>query len=216
MKAKDHIVFVVDDDPGMCEALAELLSSLNFHVIVFRSALEYLRAVRPNLPACLILDLQLPDINGLDLQRQLAGRDDPPIVFITGHGDIPSSVRAIKAGAIDFLPKPFAREQLLQAVNEALAQDTKIRVERLEIAQLTRRFSLLTPRERDVLPWLVGGFLNKQAAPELGISEVTFQIHRGQIMRKMAAGSLAELVRMAERLEIPFPSREPASHMKLL
>jgi FixJ family two-component response regulator len=110
VKAKDHVVFVVDDDPRICEALSELLSSLSFHVIVFRSALEYLRAARPDLPACLILDVQLPDINGLDLQGQLSGRDDPPIVFITGHGDIPSSVRAIRAGAIDFLPKPLTRD----------------------------------------------------------------------------------------------------------
>jgi FixJ family two-component response regulator len=205
MIAKDHTVFVVDDDPRICEALSELLASMDHHVVVFRSALEYLRSPKPDLPTCLILDVQLPDTNGLDLQRQLSGEDHPPIVFITGYGDIPSSVRAMKAGAIDFLPKPFAREHLLRAVTEALDQDAKARLQRAELAQLKQRFALLTRRESEVLPWLVAGFLNKQAAAELGISEVTFQIHRGQVMRKMAAGSLAELVRMAGKLEIPLP-----------
>jgi FixJ family two-component response regulator len=205
MIAKDHAVFVVDDDPRICEALSELLSSMDHHVVVFRSASEYLRSPKPDLPTCLILDVQLPDTNGLDLQRQLSGGDHPPIVFITGYGDIPSSVRAMKAGAIDFLPKPFAREHLLRAVTEALDRDAKARLLRAELAQLKRRFALLTRRESEVLPWLVAGFLNKQAAAELGISEVTFQIHRGQVMRKMAAGSLAELVRMAGKLEIPLP-----------
>jgi FixJ family two-component response regulator len=205
MIAKDHTIFVVDDDPRICEALSELLSSMDHHVVVFRSASEYLRSPKPDLPTCLILDVQLPDTNGLDLQRQLSGGDHPPIVFITGYGDIPSSVRAMKAGAIDFLPKPFAREHLLRAVTEALDRDAKARVQRAEVAQLKQRFSLLTRRESEVLPWLVAGFLNKQAAAELGISEVTFQIHRGQVMRKMAAGSLAELVRMAGKLEIPLP-----------
>jgi FixJ family two-component response regulator len=205
MIAKDHTVFVVDDDPRICEALSELLSSMDHHVVVFRSASEYLRSPKPDLPTCLILDVQLPDTNGLDLQMQLSGEDHPPIVFITGYGDIPSTVRAMKAGAIDFLPKPFAREHLLRAVTEALDRDAKARVQRAEVAQLRQRFALLTRRESEVLPWLVAGFLNKQAAAELGISEVTFQIHRGQVMRKMAAGSLAELVRMAAKLEIPLP-----------
>ena len=205
MIAKDHTIFVVDDDPRICEALSELLSSMDHHVVVFRSASEYLHFPKPDLPTCLILDVQLPDTNGLDLQRQLSGEDHPPIVFITGYGDIPSSVRAMKAGAIDFLPKPFAREHLLRAVTEALDQDAKARLQRAELAQLKQRFALLTRRESEVLPWLVAGFLNKQAAAELGISEVTFQIHRGQVMRKMAAGSLAELVRMAGKLEIPLP-----------
>jgi FixJ family two-component response regulator len=206
MNARDHTIFVVDDDPRICEAVSELLSSMDHHVVVFQSASEYLRSPRPDLPTCLILDVQLPDTNGLDLQGQLSGGDHPPIVFITGYGDIPSSVRAMKAGAVDFLPKPFAREHLLRAVTEALDQDTKFRLQRAELALLERRFALLTRREREVLPWLVAGFLNKQAAAELGISEVTFQIHRGQVMRKMEAGSLAELVRMAGKLEIPLPS----------
>jgi FixJ family two-component response regulator len=206
MNARDHTIFVVDDDPRICEAVSELLSSMDHHVVVFQSASEYLRSPRPDLPTCLILDVQLPDTNGLDLQGQLSGGDHPPIVFITGYGDIPSSVRAMKAGAVDFLPKPFAREHLLRAVTEALDQDTKVRLQRAELALLERRFALLTRREREVLPWLVAGFLNKQAAAELGISEVTFQIHRGQVMRKMEAGSFAELVRMAGKLEIPLPS----------
>jgi FixJ family two-component response regulator len=205
MIEKNHTVFVVDDDPRICEALSELLSSMDHHVVVFRSASDYLRSPKPDLPTCLILDVQLPDTNGLDLQRQLSGEDHPPIVFITGYGDIPSSVRAMKAGAIDFLPKPFAREHLLRAVTEALDRDSKARLQRAELAQLKRRFALLTRRESEVLPWLVAGFLNKQAAAELGISEVTFQIHRGQVMRKMAAGSFAELVRMAGKLEILLP-----------
>jgi FixJ family two-component response regulator len=205
MIAKDHTIFVVDDDPRICEAISELLSSMDHHVVVFRSASEYLRSPKPDLPTCLILDVQLPDANGLDLQRQLSGEDHPPIVFITGYGDIPSSVRAMKAGAIDFLPKPFAREHLLRAVTEALDRDAKARLQRAEVAQLKQRCALLTRRESEVLPWLVAGFLNKQAAAELGISEVTFQIHRGQVMRKMAARSLAELVRMAGKLKIPLP-----------
>src|SRR3984957_11546046 len=135
MIAKDHTVFVVDDDPRIREALSELLSSMDHHVVVFRSAAEYLRSPKPDLPTCLILDMQLPDTNGLDLQRQLSGEDGPAIVFITGYGDIPSSVRAMKAGAIDFLPKPFAREQLLRAVTEALDRDAKARLQRAEFAQ---------------------------------------------------------------------------------
>jgi FixJ family two-component response regulator len=205
MIAKDHTIFVVDDDPRICEALSELLSSMDHHVVVFRTASEYLRFPKPDVPTCLILDVQLPDTSGLDLQRQLSGEDHPPIVFITGYGDIPSSVRAMKAGAIDFLPKPFAREHLLRAVTEALDRDANTRLQRAEFAQLKQRFALLTRRESEVLPWLVAGFLNKQAAAELGISEITFQIHRGQVMRKMAAGSFAELVRMAGKLEIPLP-----------
>jgi len=210
MNSKDHMVFVVDDDPRVGEALSELLSSLDFRVAVFSSAREYIEFPKPDVPACLILDVRLPDVNGLDLQRQLTDRCHPPIVFITGHGDIPSTVRAMKAGAVDFLPKPFGREQLLHAIKEALVRDTRLRLDRTQVDQLKERFSRLTPRERDVLPLVVAGFLNKQAASQLGISETTFQIHRGQIMRKMAATSLAELVRMAVRLEIAIPSSESA------
>jgi len=206
MNAKDHIVFVVDDDPRVGEALSELLVSMNFFVVVFKSAAEYIQFPKPDLPTCLILDIRLPDVNGLDFQGRLADRDRPQIVFITGHGDVPSAVRAMKAGAVDFLPKPFGREQLLCAIKEALARDTQSRLDRIQVNQLKERFSRLTPRERDVLPLVVAGFLNKQAASHLGISETTFQIHRGQIMRKMEAKSLAELVRMAGKLEIAIPS----------
>jgi|SRR6187402_180019 len=210
MDSKDHMVFVVDDDPRVGEALSELLSSLELRVTVFNSANEYIASPKPDVPTCLVLDVQLPDVNGLDLQGQLAHRGHPPIVFITGHGDIPTSVRAMKAGAVDFLPKPFGREQLLRAIEEALVRDTRSRLYRSHIDELKERFSRLTPRERDVLPLVVSGLLNKQAASLLGISETTLQIHRGQIMRKMAAGSLAELVRMAAKLEVVLPSSEPS------
>lgn len=206
MNAKDHIVFVVDDDPRVGEALSELLLSMNFRVVVFTSAAEYIQFPKPDVPTCLILDIRLPDVNGLDFQGRLANRDRPQIVFITGHGDVPSAVRAMKAGAVDFLPKPFGREQLLRAIKEALVRDTQSRLDRVQVNQLKERFSRLTARERDVLPLVVAGLLNKQAASQLGISETTFQIHRGQIMRKMEAKSLAELVRMAGKLEIAIPS----------
>jgi FixJ family two-component response regulator len=199
---QDHIVFVVDDDRGICEALIDLLSSFDLNVVAFGSAAEYVAYPKPDVPACLVLDVELPDANGLDLQSQ-AGQLHPQIVFITGHGDIPKSVRAIKAGAIDFLTKPLKESELIRAIRAAIAQDETARRETAEVAELQRRLSCLTPREREVLPLVVSGFLNKQAAAELGISEITIQIHRGKIMRKMEADSLAELVRMAGRLEIP-------------
>ena len=202
MEPLDHIVFVVDDDRGICDAVADLLSTFDLHVVAFGSAAEYVAYPKPDVPACLVLDVELPDANGLDLQSQ-AGQPHPQIVFITGHGDIPKSVRAIKAGAIDFLTKPLKESELIRAIRAAIAQDETARRERAEVAELHRRLSCLTPREREVLPLVVSGFLNKQAAAELGISEITIQIHRGKIMRKMEADSLAELVRMAGRLEIP-------------
>jgi len=156
---------------------------------------------KPELAACLVLDVELPDINGMDLQQQFAGLDHPPIIFITGRGDVRTSVRAIKAGAVDFLTKPFAEQELLAAVRVALDQDRRGRRERSERADLWKRFSLLTPREREVLPLVVSGLLNKQAAAQLGISEITLQIHRGKIMKKMQAKSLASLVRMAGSLQ---------------
>ena len=203
MSAKDHIVLVVDDDVRMREALHELLTSAELNVVTFGSAAEYLAFARPELPACLVLDVELPDINGLDLQRQIAAEHPAPIVFITGHGDVPRSVRALKAGAVDFLTKPFSESDLLGAIQAALAQDREARQTRLNLAALQQCFSALTPREREVLPLVVSGLLNKQAAGELGISEVTLQIHRGRIMHKMKAESLAELVRMAGTLGIP-------------
>jgi FixJ family two-component response regulator len=195
-------VFIVDDDRRVREALVELLSSFDMPVIAFGSAGEYMAFPKPDVAACLVLDVDLPDINGLDLQSRIA-QDDPHIVFITGHGDIPSSVRAMKTGAVDFLTKPLKEADLMRAVKAALAQSREARRKRAELAELQQRLSSLTPREREVLSLVVSGLLNKQAAAELGISEVTLQIHRGHIMKKMGAGSLAELVRMAGALEIP-------------
>jgi FixJ family two-component response regulator len=203
MTADDHIVFIVDDDERIREALSELLASHGIQATVFRSAGDYMAADKPDVPACLVLDVELPDINGLDLQGQIAESDHPPIVFITGHGDIPSSVRAIKHGAVDFLTKPFSDEDLMAAIRAAITQDRAKRSDRAELAALRQRYLNLTPREREVLPLVVSGLLNKQAAAELGISEVTLQIHRRNVMQKMAAASLADLVRTAERLGIP-------------
>jgi len=200
---QDDIVLVVDDDAGIRAALSSLLSAHNLRVVTFGSAAEYMAYPRPDVPSCLILDVELPDINGLDLQSRTARENHPQIVFITGHGDIPSSVRAMKAGAVDFLTKPFRESDLMRAINAAIAQDREVRRKRAELAELRERFFSLTPREREVMPLVVSGLLNKQAAAKLGISEITLQIHRGNIMRKMEAGSLAELVRMATTLEIP-------------
>lgn len=196
------IVYIVDDDPRMCEALEELLDVTGHSFRSFRSIAEYLRHPRNDLPACLILDVQLPDVSGLDFQKQVEG-DHPPIVFITGYGDIPSSVGAMKRGAVDFLTKPFGDTELLASVDAAIDRDRECRAARSALAELRSRWSALTPRESEVLPLVVSGMLNKQAAAALGISEVTLQIHRSNIMRKMAAGSLADLVRMAEKLRIP-------------
>lgn len=199
----DQIIFVVDDDPGICKALSDLLSSFDLQVVTFSSAAEYIAYPKPDLPACLVLDMELPDINGLDLQSQIADSNPPQIVFVTGHGDIPASVRAMKAGAVDFLTKPFSEADLMRAVRAAITQDREARSKGAELAELRKRHSSLTPRERDVFPLIVSGLLNKQTAAELGISEVTVQIHRGNIMKKMEAESLAELVRIAGVLQVP-------------
>lgn len=203
MTDDDYIVFIVDDDIRIREALVELLASHGIKAFAFASAGEYVNADKPKRPACLILDVELPDINGLDLQKQIAEGEHPPIVFITGHGDIPSTVRAIRHGAVDFLTKPFNDEALMQAIRTAVAQDRKAHAERADLGVLRQRYIELTPREREVLPLVISGLLNKQAAAELGISEVTLQIHRRNVMQKMAAASLADLVRISERLQIP-------------
>ncbi|MGO4675173.1 response regulator transcription factor [Bosea sp. 2YAB26] len=203
MTADDIIVFIVDDDAALREALGELLAANGVPSIPFETAGDYIGADKPDLPACLILDVELPDINGLALQRQIAQGNHPPIVFITGHGDIPSSVAAIKHGAVDFLTKPFSDVALMSAIRAAIAQDLETRAKRGELALLRQRYRELSPREREVLPLVVSGLLNKQAAAALGISEVTLQIHRRNVMQKMSASSLADLVRIAERLEIP-------------
>jgi FixJ family two-component response regulator len=203
MMESDHVIFIVDDDARIREALGDLLESHGMRPRAFGSAGEYVHADKPDVPACLILDVELPDINGLDLQSQIAQHDHPPIVFLTGHGDIPSSVRAIKLGAVDFLTKPFSDTELMAAVRTALKQDRQARSTRAELADVRRRYLDLTPREREVLPLVVSGLLNKQAAAELGVSEVTLEVHRRNVMQKMAAASLADLVRIAEKLEIP-------------
>ncbi|HEX8027761.1 MAG TPA: response regulator [Vicinamibacterales bacterium] len=203
MVSQDQLVLVVDDDRQICEALADLLSTYDLKVVTFGSAAEYLAYARPEVPACLLLDVELPDVNGLDLLGQSSDRPHPQVVFISGHGDIPTSVRAIKSGAMDFLTKPIREADLIRAVQAAIAKDRIAMRERAELGELRRRLSGLTPREGQVLPLVVSGLLNKQAAAELGISEITVQIHRGRIMKKMRAGSLAELVRMAAALEIP-------------
>jgi FixJ family two-component response regulator len=202
-ESENPIVFIVDDDQRIREALSDLLLSFDLRALTFGSAAEYMACPKPDVPSCLVLDVQLPDINGLDLQTQFVPGNRPPIIFITGHGDIPSSVRAIKAGAIDFLTKPFEQADLMRAIRAALEQSRENLHKGAELAELHLRLSALTPREREALPLIVGGLLNKQSAAELGISEVTLQIHRGKVMKKMGAGSLAELVRMATALEIP-------------
>jgi FixJ family two-component response regulator len=202
MSSDSPIVFVVDDDYRVREALSSLINSIGLEVAVFGSAQEFLESEKPDSPACLVLDLELPGASGLDLQQELAAGNSPPIIFITGHGDVSSSVRAMKAGAIEFLPKPFGEQELLRAIDTAIALDRKLRQERSELSELQRHYVLLTPRERQVLPFVVAGLANKQTAGELGTSEITIGVHRGQIMRKMAARSLAELVRMADKLGI--------------
>ena len=202
MNSDNPIVFVVDDDYSVREALSSLITSVGLQVVAFGSAAEFLGYEKPDSPACLVLDLELPDTSGLELQRELAAGDGPPIVFITGHGDITSSVRAMKAGAIEFLPKPFSAQELLQAIDAAIGVDRETRQKRSELTELQKHYGLLTPREREVLPFVVAGFANKQTAAELGTSEITIGVHRGQIMHKMGARSLAELVRMSDRLGI--------------
>ena len=203
MSPRDEIVFVVDDDARVREALGELLESLGWRAVTFAAAADYVASTKPDLPGCLVLDIELPDINGLEFQKQLSHDVHPPLVFITGHGDIPSSVRAIQRGAVNFLTKPVGENDLIAAVRAAIDRDRVQRSARAELAELGRRLAALTPREREVLPLVVSGLLNKQVAAKLGISEVTIEIHRSKIMHKMQAASLADLVRIAQKLQIP-------------
>ena len=202
---KGQVIYLVDDDICAREELSELLTSLGREVACFGSAKEYLRHHRTDRAACLIVDLVLPDMGGLELQQQLGGGLHPPVIFMSAHADIPTTVRAMKAGAIEFFTKPVNPQVLLAAIDAALAQDLVQRERYLELAKIRSGYASLTPREREVFPLITGGMLNKQAAAHLGISEVTLQVHRGQVMRKMAARSFAELVRMAERLGISGP-----------
>ena len=200
------IVFVVDDDAAMRQSLSNLIRSVGLRVEAFASAQEFLRSKRPDVPGCLVLDVRLPGLSGLDLQKRMTEADiEIPIIFITGHGDIPMTVRAIKAGAVEFLTKPFRDQDLLDAVQQALERDRTARAQREVIDELRARLESLTPREQQVMGLVVAGLLNKQIAGKLGTSETTVKVHRHQVMEKMGADSLAELVRMADRLKIPTP-----------
>jgi FixJ family two-component response regulator len=197
------VVFVVDDDASVRAALDSLFRSVGLVVRSFGSAQEFLTEPPADGAACLVLDVRLPGMSGLDLQRQLAERDTAlPVIIITGHGDIPMTVRAMRAGAVEFLPKPFRDQDLVDAVQQALDRSRVLRQEQAAMADLQVRFDSLTPRERQVMERVIAGLLNKQIAYDLGISEVTVKIHRGQVMQKMRAASVTDLVRMADRLDI--------------
>jgi FixJ family two-component response regulator len=196
-------VFVIDDDPSVRRAIKRLVESVGPRVEVLHSAKDFRPASHPDVPSCIILDVRLPGMSGLDFQRRLAEAEiGIPIIFITAHGDIPMSVRAMKAGAVEFLTKPFRDQDLLDAIEVALERDRARRRRETELATLQGRFESLTPREREILPFVISGFLNKQVAAQIGTSETTAKVHRSQLMRKMGADSLAELVRMAERMGI--------------
>jgi FixJ family two-component response regulator len=202
-RAEDPIVFVIDDDASMREALRSLFQSVGLQVEVFGSAPEFLQSKLRDVTSCLLLDIRLPQLSGLDFQAELMKAGiHIPIIFMTGHGDIPMSVKAMKAGAVDFLSKPFRDQDMLDAVARAIENDRKRRVDAKAISGMQARFAILTPREREVLALVAAGLMNKQIAAEIGIAEITVKIHRGKVMKKMGAKSVADLVRMTETLRI--------------
>jgi len=204
MTDQASIVFVVDDDPSVRRAIKRLVESVGLHVELFGSAAEFMNSRHPDIVSCLVLDIRLPGVSGLDFQRQLATADIRiPIIFITAHGDIPMTVRAMTEGAVEFLTKPFRDQDLLDAIQVALERDRTTRQQEAEIATLRERFESLTPRERELLPLVISGLLNKQIAAEIGTTEATVKVHRSQLLRKMGADSLPDLVRMAGKLGIP-------------
>jgi len=205
MKGSQEDVFVVEDDPSMRNAIKNLLKSVGLEPELFASATEFLAHGRRDVPACLILDVRLPGISGLDLQRELNSAGiQIPIIFITAHGDIPMSVRAMKAGAVEFLTKPFRDQDLLDAIQICLGRDRARRQKEKEVSDLQSRLEGLTPRERELLPWVVSGRTNKEIAAEIGMSEITVKVQRASLMRKMQAASFADLVRMAADLRIRY------------
>jgi FixJ family two-component response regulator len=206
MTEPDGVVFVVDDDASFRESLKDLIQSIGLRVEEFASAEAFLRSKRLDVPGCLVLDVRLKGLSGLDLQKRMAEADiEIPIIFITGHGDIPMTVQAMKAGAVEFLTKPLRDQDLLDAIQQGLERARNAREQRSNIEELDDRYHSLTPREREVMALVAAGLLNKQIAGELGTSEASVKVHRQHVMEKMGAGSLAELVRMADRLEISTP-----------